>query len=321
MPAPLPEFYRHYYDYPTSDFTSTLIQTQDGGSYVIKTYEFPFSLPQDIALESPEAFKRNTEELAKTDQKTAKDQKLRYLNRVDLYVPKKIKSGEKRPAILVSPILGGNMVVDRFCNYYAGRGYVAALVHRKRLLWDDGREDIQQMEDYMRSSIIRLRQAVDWLEKQPEVDSERLGAFGISYGAILHSVLAAVEPRIQYHVLAMPAAPLPEVMMHCPDSACVKIMKHVKEKYGWSDAKIFLDLKRVLKTDPIRLAGAIKRDRVEIYIALFDRVVGAGRSWKLWHDMGKPRLRLLPFGHYGGIFVFPYLQTQSFSALKKHLQN
>lgn len=312
----LPEKLKTLYEYPKQTGIAETVSETVIKHYRLKTVEIPLELPEDLKVKALEDFKSRMEELFKTDQKTAKDQMLRYKNRIDLYIPKNIKHGEKRPVILISPILGGNMVVDRFAIYYAGRGYIAALVHRKRLFWDDG-EDMMQMEKYMRSSVIRLRQALDYLETVPEADGSRIGGFGVSYGAVLHSILAAVEPRVKYHVLAMPAGPIAEVIMGCPDKAVTKIIKHVREKYGWSDEKIFTDLKAVIQTDPMYLAPYVPKDKVTIYVALFDRVVGAGRSFGLWKAMDKPKLKILPFGHYGGVVVFPYLQTQSYQAFKK----
>jgi dienelactone hydrolase len=316
----LPELYQNYYDYPQIDFKTNVLSETVSHSYILRQVEFPLSFPKGLEMKNLEEFKRQTEELSKTDRKTAEDQKLRYLNRIDLYLPKNIKEGEKRPVILISPILGGNMVVDRFARYYAGRGYIAALVYRKRVFWDDEGQYPNQLEDYMRFSVIRLRQAIDWLEQQPEVDSKRIGAFGVSYGAILHTVLAAVDDRVRYHVLAMPAGELSELIRVCPEKSLRKLEKHVMEKYGYSQEKIYKDLKESIKTDPIYLAPYLPREKVEMYIALFDRVVGAKRSWRLWKKIGKSKVKVMPFGHYGGVVIFPYLQTQSYRAFKKHLR-
>lgn len=320
-PSPeLPEFYQHYYDYPQPELKAEVLSETVSHSYTLRQVQFPLALPQDLQMKNAEAFRNQNEELAKTDKKTADDQRLRYMNRVDLYYPKKMKHGEKRPVILISPILGGNMVVDRFARYYAGRGYIAALVYRKRVFWDDEDEYPHQLEKYMRSSVIRLRQVVDFLETQPEIDKNRIGAFGVSYGAILHTVLAAVEPRIRYHVLAMPAGNLAELIEVCPEKALRKLERHVLEKYGYPREKIYADLKESLKTDPIYLAPYIDRSKIQIYVALFDRVVGAKRSWALWRALGKPEVKTMPFGHYGGVLIFPYLQTQSYLSFKKHLK-
>ena len=202
--------------------------------------------------------------------------------------------------------------------HLAGRGFVVVLVHRKNTFWVDGRS-MEQVEDYLRTSVIRLRQAVDWLEVQPEVDPSRMGAFGIRYGAVLHTVLAAVEPRLRYHVLAMPAGPIPELIRDCPDRNITRLWGSAKRDTGWSDDKLFRELKRVIKTDPILLAPYVPREKVQVYVALFDRVVGAGRSWGLWKALGKPDLKNMPFGHYGGVLVFPFLQSQSAWNLKRRL--
>ncbi len=316
----LPEEYQHYYDYPAPDFSrAEVVLTEEHKNYVMRRVEIPLVMPEELMPEDLPAFKAEVEALAVTDRKTTDDMKLRYTNRIDFYVPKNIKPGEKRPVILISPILGGNMVVDRFARYYAGRGYLAALVHRKRTWWDE-KKDMQQIEDYLRSSVIRLRQAVDWVSVQPEVDPRRIGAFGVSYGAILHVVLAAVEPRIRYHVLAMPAAPIPDVIMACPDKAITKLLTQAQEKNGLTLEQVYDQLQKTVRTDPKYLAPYVPRDRMLVYVAAFDRVVGARRSFGLWKALGKPKLRVMPFGHYGGVVVFPLLQTQSYLAFKRHLK-
>lgn len=315
----LPAEIAAYYDYPRVPIQAVQIREEKARSYVMRRYEFPLSLPDDLLPKNFEEFKKNTEALAATDQKTANDQKLQYTNRVDLYLPLNLKPGQKRKGILISPILGGNMVVDHFARYYAGRGYVAAIVHRKRPFLPDDFQDMQGIEDYMRTSLIRLRQAVDWFETVPEVDAGRIGSFGVSYGAVLHAMLSAIEPRVRYHILAMPAGPLADVIMGCPDPGIAKLVKKARE-HGWADEKTYADLQRVLKTDPSQLAPWIPRDRVQVYVALFDRVVGAKRSFGLWKEMGKPSLKVMPFGHYGGILVFPLLQTQSYLTFQKHLR-
>ena len=316
----LPGTYQGYYDYSSPDLAAKIVREKVTKHYILRTLEFPLTLPPELQVKDLDAYRLKNEELFKTDQKTANDLALRYTVRIDYYVPKNLKPGQKRPAILISPILGGNMVVDHFARYYAGRGFVAAIVYRKRLFWQDERTDMQQFEDYLRTSIIRLREAVDWLSAQPEVDAGRIGSFGVSYGAILHTVLAAVEPRIRYHVLAMPAGPISEVIVHCPDKAVTKLIKHAEEHYGWTIGQIEKDMAATVKTDPVLMAPYVPREKIEVYVSLFDRVVGAGRSFRLWKALGKPKLRILPFGHYGGIMVFPYLETQSYLALKKHLK-
>ena len=315
----LPEIYAHYYDYPAGELQGILVQEEVHKSYILRRYEIPLLLPADLIHKDPQVLKQEVAEIEKKDKKKASDLKLLYLTRIDYYIPRKLKAGQKRPAILISSILGGTMVVDHFARYYAGRGYLAALVHRKRLYWDETR-DINQVEDYMRTSVIRLRQVIDWLMVQPEVDSNHMGAFGISYGAVLHTMMAAVDDRIQYHILSEPAGELGDLIIDCPDKALTKLVKKVHDLYGWSHDQIRTKLRQNIVTDPLYLAPYVPRNKVEVYVALFDRVVGAGRSLRLWKALGKPELKIIPFGHYGGILILPYLQSQSYRSFRNHFR-
>lgn len=308
-----------YYDYPKTAHAPVVIEREEKKKYVRTRMEMPLELSGTLEIKNLEGLKKEVEDLEKANnRKKADDLRLRFTNRFDYYVPKNLKPGEKRPFILISPILGGNMVVDRFAAYYADKGFVAAIVHRKKPYLSEKPDDLSGIEDYMRTSVIRLRQVLDWAVEQPEVDADRIGSFGVSYGAVLHSILAAVEPRIRFSVLAMPGGNLAELIMVCPEKPIKKLVKQARSELGWPDRKIYSELKEHIQSDPIYFAPYIDAGRVRFYLALFDGVVGANRSWKLWNAMGRPSLRVLPFGHYGGILVFPLLEWQSYRAFRKH---
>ncbi len=103
----------------------------------------------------------------------------------------------------------------------------------------------------------------------------------------------------------MPAAPLADVIVNCPEKSIVRVISAIQQQHGWTKQQIKEDLQNTLKTDPILLARHVPRGTVTYYVALFDRVVGASRSRRLWKAMGKPHLKVLPFGHYGGVLIYP----------------
>lgn len=309
----LPEFYQGYYDYPVmTQFDEKILRHEKRHRYDYYEIEIPLALPAELVHENLNEFRAKIEEMATHDRKTAKDQSLFYTNRFSYYLPNNIKDGEKRPVVLISPILGGNMVVDLFAGFYAQLGFISVIVHRKKPYLSDGAQDFAEIETYLRSTIIRLRGAIDWLEYREEVNSEKIVSFGVSYGAILHSVLAVVEPRVKYHILAMPAGHIAETIIECPDRAMVKLVKKAREQFNWTDEEVYAELKKQIKTDPFYLAPYIPKEKVQVYIALFDKVVGSGRSWDLWREMNRPNLKIMPFGHYGGVLIFPYLQLRSY---------
>ena len=60
---------------------------------------------------------------------------------------------------------------------------------------------LKEAEDYQTEIVITERRALDFLLKQPGVDSTRIAYVGHSYGGIAGGVLAGIEPRIAAFVL------------------------------------------------------------------------------------------------------------------------
>ena len=237
---------------------------------------------------------------------------------MDYYVPSDLKDGEKRPVIIVSPILGGNEVVDLFAKYYAERGFISVLVHRKKPNWEKGNE-FQDIENHLRISVIRLRQVVDWLEKQPQVDAKRIGTFGISYGSIMHVNFVAIEKRVKFNVMCLGGAPIGDVLVDSNDKGIRERVKGMKISSGMNGDQIKEELRKVIKTAPEDLSKYINSDDVVFYVASFDMVVKTKHGFYLWNRLGKPKLKMTPLGHYTSVLLLPILQKQSYNEFKRRL--
>src|SRR5690606_25769562 len=78
------------------------------------------------------------------------------------------------PVIVVLPIANGNMMVSRyFARYFASRGWAALVIDHARDPMEDLLEDPERI---IRQNIIDYRRVLDWVERQPEIDS--VGIFG-----------------------------------------------------------------------------------------------------------------------------------------------
>lgn len=120
------------------------------------------------------------------------------------YVPNDLAPGEPRPAIVMAHGLSAvkEMGLDSFAERFAAAGFVVLLFDyrctgasggfpRGRLIY------YEQHRDY--------RNAITWVSVQPEVDPDRIGAWGTSFsgGHVLH--LAAFDRRIRAVVAQAPA--------------------------------------------------------------------------------------------------------------------
>jgi hypothetical protein len=292
QPEEVPRELRDYYDYPRLN-----PKTEYGSMYI------PFNLPQDEMFNQPyiqHSFLYNT-------------------IRMDYRVPhlKHPNEDSKRPAIIISPIMGGNEVVDIFAKYFANQGYVTLLVHRRRPMYKELDYSLDNVETHLRAAVIRLRQATDWLEKRPDVDPDRIGTFGISYGSIMHCNFIAIDKRPKFHVLALSGAPIGHILADSQDKGIKSLVdllayENTREQMG-------MILQVHVKTDPQYLARYIDPQDVVMYVAQFDRVVHTKHGMNLWEKIGKPELRKTPFGHYSTILMLPIIQRQTLSDFKERL--
>jgi hypothetical protein len=227
----------------------------------------------------------------------------------------------RRPLVILSPILAGNdLYVREFAAFYAARGMQAVIVYRQKEVFSADRP-LKDVEEHFQQTVIELRQALDWLETQEGVDPERIGSFAISLGAILTVILAAVEPRVRCSVFALPAGHIAEIIMTSQDKAIRKRRRAYLEKHGWEEARALKELKAVIVSEPMLLAPRVDPVRSLMIIGLFDRVLGLGRSLDLWQALGRPRLIVLPTGHYTAYLATPYLKIVTYSFLSRQLNN
>jgi fermentation-respiration switch protein FrsA (DUF1100 family) len=119
------------------------------------------------------------------------------------YVPKNLKSDEKRPAIVMAHGFSGvrEMFLDNFASRFAKAGFVVVVFDYRYLGASEGEPRSQifpaeQQEDY--------KNAITWASMQKEVDASRIGVWGTSYSGahVLH--LAAFDRRIKAVVSQVP---------------------------------------------------------------------------------------------------------------------
>lgn len=89
--------------------------------------------------------------------------------------------------------------------YFVARGFVvagidAAFARRdpRQPITFSARDSADQVQ-----TVVDLRRLVDALMARPDVDGQRIGYLGISYGAAVGGALAGIEPRVNAYILAV----------------------------------------------------------------------------------------------------------------------
>jgi hypothetical protein len=269
-----------YYSYPSRTIKARSEVLEEREAYVIKKVEFPSAV--NI--------------MGKND-----------IIRFDYYQQ---KAQGTFPAIIVFPILGGeNMFARLFSDYFCRNGFNCVIIYRQEKFYSV--EQLESLEWVLRQAVINARQVVDWLVTQPEVDREKLGSFGISFGGIKGALLAAAEKRLRCHIIALAGGNLPEIICYAHEPRIARYRKAYMHKENVGLTELRRRLASHLESDPLRLAKYIDSEKVLFISALFDRVIGRHYSKQLWEAMGKPEVIYVPFGHYSSLFAIPHLKRAS----------
>lgn len=301
-----------YYDYPHHSIQPTIVVKEKKPLWTVETVEFEMQLPPDLDTKDLDEIRR---QVATTkDRSRAANMSLEYTVRTDYYRP---RSPGKHPLVMMSPILGGNTVfVEDFARYFAGHGYCAAIVHRKRasVRPDQG---LEHVERNLRKSVLRVRQALDWASQQPEVDPEKVASFGISYGAIVNTMVAGAEPRIKYHIFALGGGDLPSIIMSTTEPQIRRQVSKVARARGWNSDQLRSELEHTLKSDPLNSAPLLKKENVLMVVAQFDAVVGTRYENMLWEKLGRPKRIVVPLGHATTALALPFIKGQTLRFLDR----
>jgi len=224
---------------------------------------------------------------------------------LDCYAP---ATSNKVPAILILPILGGEYPLENhFARYFARHGMAAVIVRRDKMLRPERIEDINAA---LRHAAIDARQALDWIESRPELDSSRIGMFGVSMGGIRGAFLLPIEPRIRAAVLGLAGGDLPWILKHSEEPGIKRRRPALLKQAGIAEEDLEEHLRASITCDPLSVASAVDPRKVLLVLAACDTAVPVKKGWELRKAMGKPETLLFPTGHYTTLLFVPYIRSQ-----------
>lgn len=226
---------------------------------------------------------------------------------LDCFTPNKVKPA---PVILILPIIGGDdyPLEQHFARYFASHGMAAVLVRRDKLVKG---ERFDQINDVLRQGTIDARQALDWIETQPEYDASRIGLFGVSMGAIRGALLLPAEPRIRAATLGLVGGDLPWILAHTEESSIARCRQKTMEKEKISRKDLEQRLRTEIIMDPAAVAPSVDPRKVYLVLAACDTSVPFRKGWELRNLMGKPETMVVMAGHYSALLYIPCIRVQT----------
>lgn len=217
-------------------------------------------------------------------------------------------------AILLHPLGGELEIAHRFARYLAERGVGGIVMelpfHYRRAVSGERAVDhfiasnaptsVQAFEQ----SVSDVKTTLDWLEKQPSVDAEKLGVAGISLGAIITHIAMGQDARLKAGVALLGGGDLADIAQ----------LNIIGRLFLRADKIEATPEKRALlaEVDPLSFAEFNRPRRVLMIQAARDDIIPTKSAENLWKALGKPPIQWLDINH-------PGLQLVASSAMKTSL--
>lgn len=113
----------------------------------------------------------------------------------DYFVPGGLQRGERRPGIVLCHGYSGirNLILPDYAKLFVAAGYAVLSFDYRGFGGSEGPKwrimALEQIDD--------IRNAITWLESQPEVDAGRIGVWGTSNGGAHAPYVAGVDERVK----------------------------------------------------------------------------------------------------------------------------
>jgi len=130
-----------------------------------------------------------------------------------LYVPDDLPVGGRAPAIVMANAITAvkEMVLPAYAERFAQAGFVC-LAFDFRCLGESGGEPRGQV--FASMQLEDLRNGISWLATRPEVDAQKIGMWGASFGGAHALYLASFDKRLGAVVATVPSMRTLDTMVH-----------------------------------------------------------------------------------------------------------
>lgn len=220
-----------------------------------------------------------------------------------------VEGDARTPVVVLLPIFTGVPVIPRFfARYFANQGWAAVVVLRTR----DPFDVFVTAESAVEGNLRDYGRVLDWVEQEPEIDSSRVGLFGVSLGAMDAVMLAAVDRRVDALVVAMAGGDLPYLMLNTRYRRVVRTVDELVDSSGTSREALRARLDAEIDIDPLTLARYVDAERVLMIMTRTDAIIPFEAQERLRERLGSPEALRLVTGHRPSVIMFPRVRSAAF---------
>ena len=228
------------------------------------------------------------------------------------YRPKR-RNRRSGTGIILLPIQGANYEVSTyFAEYFASKGF-SCLRFSRRAEWLVPDRSFPSLALLLREYVIDIRRGLEWWKGSGHLDTNRIGLFGVSMGAMIGSIVTALDcPSLRASVLVLGGGSLADILLTADDEEINEIRRAWLERLNDRKELLSKDLHEALDpVDPLRTASMICIGSALMIQARFDPVVRYPLSTSIWEAAGKPDRIVIPTGHYSAVLLIHYIRWKA----------
>ncbi len=162
-----------------------------------------------------------------------------------------------------------------------------------------------------RTSVIEVRQILDWAEGRPELETGKVAVLGISFGGFVSSIAMGIDERITAGLTIVSGGNSAKIAQKGPLTSIGHRYRVSDREYrqtlaAYADYLAEVDekgfdavepVRRSFQNDPLTFAGRLRDRRLLMINARFDELVPRIATLDFWNACGRPEILWLPATH------------------------
>ena len=161
------------------------------------------------------------------------------------------------------------------------------------------------------TSVIEVRQVIDWAGRREEIDGEKIAVLGISFGGFISAIAMGVDERVGAGVFVVSAGNSEKISRMSQLGAIIKDYKRTEAEYQSIQQSYMQYLAEVAEKgveyvtparenfliDPMTYAYNLQQRPLLMINARWDEAVSADAALDFWKACGRPDIMWLPATH------------------------
>lgn len=249
----------------------------------------------------------------------------------EYYLPQ--KRGNHKPAIMLHGNGKRSVIPLQFLARLLAREGVACFIlylaiHPSRMPRERKKRfpriSPEEWFEIYQTSVIEVRQIIDWANTRGELDPKKIAVIGLSFGGFISAIAMGVDNRIGAGVFIIMGGNSEKIHHDGRLSTITKFYRRTEAEYQRIQKSYFQYLDDITKNgfkhtvpdrksfliDPMTFAHLLRQRPVMMINARWDEMIPRQATLDLWRAAGRPTISWLPATHSSIWFLYPYISRR-----------